>query len=221
MALFGGRQGSESLEARRLRMVSSQIEARGVRDPVVLEAMRRVPRHLFVPPELERQAYHDGPLCIGEQQTISQPYIVALMSEELRPAAGLKVLEIGTGSGYQAAVLAECGCDIYSIEILGGLGLQAAERLKKLGYADVHTMIGDGYDGWRDEAPFGGIVVTAAPARVPRPLFEQLEVGGRLVIPLGRAGQDLVTITRTTSGYERRSVAPVRFVLMTGKADQQ
>jgi protein-L-isoaspartate(D-aspartate) O-methyltransferase len=220
MAFFGKSGNSESLEMRRLQMVSSQIEARGVQDPAVLEAMRRVKRHLFVPPELVRQAYHDGPLTIGEQQTISQPYIVALMTEELRPRPGMKVLEIGTGSGYQAAVLAECGCEIYSIEILNGLGLQAEARLKELGYTRVHTLIGDGHDGWKDEAPFGGIVVTAAPAKVPQPLLEQLEVGGRLVIPLGRAGQDLVTITRTAGGHERRSVTPVRFVPMTGKADQ-
>jgi len=220
MVFFGKRDGSEPEEARRLRMVSSQIEARGVKDPAVLEAMRRVPRHLFVPPEMAKQAYHDGPLSIGEEQTISQPYIVALMTEELRPTPGMKVLEIGTGCGYQAAILAACGCDIYSVEILKGLGLQAAERLRRLGYSNVQTMIGDGYDGWGDEAPFGGIVVTAAPPRIPQPLREQLAIGGRLVIPLGRAGQELVTITRTAEGHERRSVTPVRFVPMTGKADK-
>jgi protein-L-isoaspartate(D-aspartate) O-methyltransferase len=132
----------------------------------------------------------------------------------------MKVLEIGTGSGYQAAVLAECGCIVYSIEILQGLGLEAADRLKELGYTNVRTLIGDGHDGWWEKAPFGGIVVTAAPARVPEPLLEQLEVGGRLVIPLGRTGQNLVTITRTPDGHERRSVTPVRFVPMTGKADR-
>jgi protein-L-isoaspartate(D-aspartate) O-methyltransferase len=219
MSLFGKRDGSEPEDARRVHMVSSQIEARGVREPAVLEALRRVPRHLFVPPEMARQAYLDGPLSIGEEQTISQPYIVALMTEELRPAPGMKVLEIGTGSGYQAAILAACGCDIYTVEILSRLGLQAAKRLQALGYTSVHTMIGDGYDGWREQAPFSGIVVTAAPARVPQPLLEQLAIGGRMVIPLGRAGQDLVTITRTAEGHERRSVTPVRFVPMTGKAD--
>jgi protein-L-isoaspartate(D-aspartate) O-methyltransferase len=220
MAFFGKREGSEPEETRRLRMVSSQIEARGVKDRTVLEAMRKVPRHLFVPAELQRQAYHDGPLSIGDQQTISQPYIVALMTEELRPAPGMKVLEIGTGSGYQAAVLAECGCHVFSIEILGGLGLQAAEKLRELGYTNVLTTIGDGYDGWKEHAPFDGILVTAAPPSVPGPLLEQLDVGGRLIIPLGRAGQDLVTITRTAKGHEQRSVIPVRFVPMTGKADR-
>jgi protein-L-isoaspartate(D-aspartate) O-methyltransferase len=220
MAFFGKREGSEPEETRRLRMVSSQIEARGVKDRSVLEAMRKVPRHLFVPAELQHQAYHDGPLSIGDQQTISQPYIVALMTEELRPSSGLKVLEIGTGSGYQAAVLAECGCHVFSIEILGGLGLQAAERLRELGYTNVLTTIGDGYDGWKEHAPFDGILVTAAPPSVPGPLLEQLVVGGRLIIPLGRTGQDLVTITRTAKGYEQRSVTAVRFVPMTGKADQ-
>jgi protein-L-isoaspartate(D-aspartate) O-methyltransferase len=220
MAFFGKQDGAGPEEARRLRMVSSQIEARGVKDPAVLEAMRRVPRHLFVPPEMAKQAYHDGPLAIGEEQTISQPYIVALMTEELRPTPGMKILEIGTGSGYQAAILAACGCDIYSVEILRGLGLQAAERLRGLGYGNVQTMIGDGYDGWREEAPFGGIVVTAAPPRIPQPLLEQLAPGGRLVIPIGRAGQELVTITRTAEGHERRPVTPVRFVPMTGKADK-
>jgi len=220
MAFFGKREGSEPEQERRLRMVSTQIEARGVKDRAVLEAMRKVPRHLFVPPELKRQAYHDGPLSIGEEQTISQPYIVALMTEELRPAPGMKVLEVGTGSGYQAAVLAECGCEVYSIEIIGGLGLQAAERLRELGYDNILTTIGDGSDGWAEHAPFGGILVTAAPPRVPEPLLEQLVVGGRLVIPLGRAGQDLVTFTRTTQGHKRRSVTPVRFVPMTGKVDR-
>jgi protein-L-isoaspartate(D-aspartate) O-methyltransferase len=218
MALFGKRGGPEPEEALRQRMVATQIKARGVSDPTVLEAMRRVPRHLFVPPELVSQAYNDGPLSIGEEQTISQPYIVALMTAELRPTPGMKVLEIGTGCGYQAAVLAECGCEVYTVEILANLGTQAAERLVALGYSDVQTMIGDGTDGWAANAPFGGIVVTAAPARVPRPLLEQLAIDGRLVIPLGRAGQELLTITRTSEGHRRRPVIPVRFVPMTGKA---
>jgi protein-L-isoaspartate(D-aspartate) O-methyltransferase len=210
----------EPYEASRLAMVSNQIEARGVRNPLVLEAIRSVERHLFVPPELLKQAYDDGPLPIGEQQTISQPYIVALMTEELRPAPSMRVLEIGTGSGYQAAILAECGCEIFTMEIIPALGRQASERLERLGYDSVHVRIADGYDGWREEAPFDGIMVTAAPATTPLPLLDQLAVKGRLVIPLGRGGQDLVTITRTEAGYERRSVTPVRFVPMTGKAER-
>jgi len=192
----------------------SSLEAR------VLDAMARVPRHEFVPPQVVDLAYQNRPLPIGHGQTISQPYIVAIMTDLLDIEAGQRILEIGTGSGYQAAILAACGCDIYSVEILRGLGLQAAERLRGLGYDNVQTMIGDGYDGWREQAPFGGIVVTAAPPRIPPPLLEQLAHGGRLVIPIGRAGQELVTITRTAEGHERRPVTPVRFVPMTGKADQ-
>jgi protein-L-isoaspartate(D-aspartate) O-methyltransferase len=210
----------KSYEAKRLAMVSNQIEARGVGNPLVLEAMRSVERHLFVPPELVEQAYEDGPLPIGDQQTISQPYIVALMTEELRPSPSMRVLEIGTGSGYQAAVLAECGCEIFSVEIIPALARQAGERLERLGIEGVHLRVADGYDGWKEEAPFDGIVVTAAPPATPRPLLDQLAVEGRIVIPLGRAGQELVTITRTESGYERRSVTPVRFVPMTGKAQR-
>jgi protein-L-isoaspartate(D-aspartate) O-methyltransferase len=210
----------EPYEAKRLAMVSNQIEARGVRSPLVLEAMRSVERHLFVPPELVKQAYDDGPLPIGDQQTISQPYIVALMTEELRPTPSMRVLEIGTGSGYQAAVLAECGCEIFTVEIIPELARQAGERLDRLGFEGVHVRVADGYDGWKEEAPFDGIVVTAAPPTTPRPLLDQLAVEGRIVIPLGRAGQELVTITRMETGYERRNVTPVRFVPMTGRAER-
>jgi protein-L-isoaspartate(D-aspartate) O-methyltransferase len=208
-------------EQARRSMVASQIEARGVIDPLVLEAMRRVPRHLFVPPELREQAYRDSPLPIGHRQTISQPYIVALMTELIRPAPGMKVLEIGTGSGYQAAVLAECVDRVFTIEILPELGREAARLLDELGYENVITRIGDGYDGWPEEAPFDAIVVTAAPSSIPKPLLEQLAVGGRLVIPVGELSQDLVVVTRTETGYERRPASYVRFVPMTGKAQEQ
>jgi len=204
---------------RRLAMVSGQIESRGVRHEAVLEAMRTVPRHRFVPEGVRREAYQDGPLPIGHRQTISQPYIVALMTELLRPEKSMKVLEVGTGSGYQAAVLAECVGEVYTIEIVRELGIEAAGLLDSLGYENVHTRIGDGYDGWPEQAPFDGILVTAAPAKVPPPLKEQLVVGGRLVIPVGRGGQDLVVITRTEKGFVERIVTPVRFVPMTGKAE--
>jgi protein-L-isoaspartate(D-aspartate) O-methyltransferase len=224
----GGGGGSESVpppedpeRARRLGMVSSQIESRGVRDPRVLAAMREVPRDRFVPPNLRSEAYRDGPLPIGHQQTISQPYIVALMTELLRPEPDMKVLEIGTGSGYQAAVLAECVEEVYSIEIVPELGKGAQKLLGKLGYDNVHVRIGDGFDGWPEEAPFGGIIVTAAPARIPQPLKDQLAVGGKLVIPVGRGSQDLVVVTRTGDGFRERVVTPVRFVPMTGKAEDQ
>jgi protein-L-isoaspartate(D-aspartate) O-methyltransferase len=215
------RPAEDPYRARRLAMVADQIEARGVTDRRVLEAMRRVPRHLFVPTSAQSEAYRDGPLAIGHRQTISQPYIVALMTELVRPAPGMKVLEVGTGSGYQAAVLAEIVEHVFTIEIVPELGEQAARRLEEQGHANVHTRIGDGFDGWPEEAPFDAVVVTAAPEQIPQPLLDQLAPGGRLVIPVGRYSQDLVVVTRTEKGFERRSVTPVRFVPMTGKAEGQ
>ncbi len=208
-------------ESRRLSMVVTQIESRGVSDARVLDAMRQVPRHRFVPPEQRDQAYTDRPLAIGQRQTISQPYIVALMTELIQPRSDTKVLEIGTGSGYQAAVLAQCAGEVYTIEILPELGRRAAELLAQLGYDKVRTRIGDGFDGWPEHAPFDAIVVTAAPPRVPRPLLDQLALGGRLVIPVGQGFQNLKLITRTADGFETKTVTPVRFVPMTGKAQQK
>ena len=207
--------------AGRSAMVSGQIESRGIKDERVLEALRKVPRHRFVPEELRGQAYRDTPLPIGHQQTISQPYIVALMTELIEPRPDMKVLEIGTGSGYQAAVLAECVDRVFTIEILPELGRLAAELLEEQGYDNVVTRIGDGYDGWPEEAPFDAILVTAAPPSIPKPLLEQLKVGGKLVIPVGEFSQDLVVVTRTEDGYERRPASYVRFVPMTGKAQEQ
>jgi protein-L-isoaspartate(D-aspartate) O-methyltransferase len=216
----GGASGDGSSETRRAQMVVTQIEARGVDQPCVLDAMRRVPRERFVPAPLENDAYRDGPLSIGRGQTISQPYIVALMTALIEPRKDMRVLEIGTGSGYQAAVLAECVADVFTIEIIPELGRQAAERLDGLSNTNLHPRVGDGYDGWPDEAPFDGIVVTAAPSQIPEPLLDQLAVGGRLVIPVGRGSQDLVVVTRTEQGLEQRVETPVRFVPMTGKAEQ-
>ena len=207
--------------AERQEMVATQIAARGISDPRVLEALGRVPRHRFVPPELEGMAYADRPLPIGHEQTISQPYIVALMTELAAPRPGTKVLEVGTGSGYQAAVLAETGAEVYTIEIVPELGQRAERLLGELGYEGVHVRVGDGFDGWPEQAPFEAIVVTAAPDEIPRPLLDQLARGGRLVIPVGTGSQDLVVVTRDAhGGYERRRVAPVRFVPMTGKAQE-
>jgi len=216
----GGASGGDRGQARRAEMVLTQIEARGVQQPCVLDAMRRVPRERFVPAPLENDAYRDGPLSIGRGQTISQPYIVALMTALIDPKPDMRVLEIGTGSGYQAAILAECVADVFTIEIIPELGRQAAERLAGLSYTNIHPRVGDGYDGWPDEAPFDGIVVTAAPSQIPEPLLDQLAIGGRLVIPVGRGSQDLVVVTRTEQGLEQRVETPVRFVPMTGKAEQ-
>ena len=204
----------------RLRMVRDQIERRGVREPRVLEAMRTVPRHLFVPEALRSRAYEDNPLPIGEGQTISQPYIVAFMTEAVRPGAGDRILEVGTGSGYQAAVLASVVSRVVSVEILPELASSSRARLLDLGYRNVTVRQGDGFRGWPEQAPFDGIVVTAAPGSVPQPLVEQLRVGGRLVIPVGDAEQQLIRVTRTETGVERETLLPVRFVPMTGEADR-
>jgi protein-L-isoaspartate(D-aspartate) O-methyltransferase len=198
-------------------MVVEQIEARGVRDPLTLRAMQDVPRHLFVPPAQADEAYQDHPLPIGHEQTISQPYIVAFMTEALGLRGGETVLEVGTGSGYQAAVLARIAARVYSIEIVGPLAAEAKERLAGLGYSNVEVRAGDGYLGWPEAAPFDGIMVTAAAPRIPEPLKEQLKDGGRLVIPVGDELQELVIVTRRGAAYEERRVLPVRFVPMTGK----
>ena len=201
-------------------MVAQQIAARGVRDERVLAALRAVLRHAFVPGELDAVAYEDRPLTIGEGQTISQPYIVGIMTElaELGPTS--RVLEIGTGSGYQTAVLAEIAAEVYSIEIVAPLARRAAEVLTRLGYHDVHLRIGDGYAGWPEAAPFDAIVVTAAPPHVPEPLLAQLAIGGRMVIPVGDRWQELVVMRRTEDGYTESRVFRVAFVPMTGEAQR-
>jgi protein-L-isoaspartate(D-aspartate) O-methyltransferase len=206
-----------TLARARDRMVADQIEARGIHDPRTLAALRKVPRHLFVPPVSLADAYADHPLPIGHGQTISQPYIVAFMTEALGLAGGETILEVGTGSGYQAAVLAEIAARVYSIEIVEPLASEARERLARLGYRNVDVRAGDGYQGWPAAAPFDGIMVTAAAPRIPEPLKRQLKDGGRLVIPVGDAFQELVVVTRRGERYEERSVLPVRFVPMTGE----
>jgi protein-L-isoaspartate(D-aspartate) O-methyltransferase len=211
---------ADATASARERMVARTIEARGVRDPRVLAAMRKVPRHEFVPEAMRARAYDDTPLPIGHEQTISQPYIVAVMTEAARLDADDKVLEIGTGSGYQAAVLAEVAGEVYSIEIVEPLGREAAATLARLGYGRVHLRIGDGYRGWPEAAPFDAILVTAAPLEVPRPLVEQLAVGGRLVVPVGDGLQELRVITKTPEGTTTETMFPVRFVPMTGEAQE-
>jgi protein-L-isoaspartate(D-aspartate) O-methyltransferase len=202
-------------------MVKTQIEPRGVKDKLVLDAMRKVPRHLFVPESFRQRAYSDGPLPIGEGQTISQPYIVALMTELLGLKGGEKVLEIGTGSGYQAAILAEIVDQVYTIEIICSLAETAEERLKQMGYENITVRCADGYQGWNEHAPFDGIIVTAAPDHIPQPLVDQLKVGGRLVIPVGDIYQELMVITKTETGIKKMNAIPVRFVPMTGEAERR
>jgi protein-L-isoaspartate(D-aspartate) O-methyltransferase len=202
------------------RMVKRDIAARGVSDPAVLEAMRRVPRHRFLPERLLGSAYDDRPLPIGLGQTISQPYIVALMTELARVSPSDRVLEIGTGSGYQAAVLSVMADKVYTIEILETLAQRARDALDAFGAANIEFRVGDGYRGWPEEAPFDAIVVTAAPPRVPEPLVEQLAVGGRMVIPVGTTYQELLVLERTAEGVVRERSIPVRFVPMTGEAQE-
>jgi len=207
----------------RQRMIDRDLRARGILDRRVLEAMARVQRHRFVPPDQVPYAYEDRPLPIGHGQTISQPYIVALMTELARPTPESKALDIGTGSGYQAAILAELCKEVYSIEILDPLAQEAKKRLQELGYKNVAVRTGDGYQGWPEKAPFDLIIVAAAPDHVPQPLVDQLAPGGRLVIPVGRHwwSQELLVIEKQPDGSIRqRSVASVAFVPMTGKAQE-
>jgi protein-L-isoaspartate(D-aspartate) O-methyltransferase len=208
--------------ARRARMVDSQILARGVRDPRVLSAMRKVPRHEFVDSAQRASAYEDHPLPIAGNQTISQPYIVALMTELLELPPTSRVLEIGTGSGYQSAVLGELASEVYSIEIVPELARAAGEKLRQLGYTNVVVREGDGYRGWPEHAPFDGIIVTAAPERIPQPLLDQLASGGRMVIPVGGFFQELKVFTKGPDGrFTEKGVIPVRFVPMTGEIEKE
>ncbi len=201
----------------RERMIEKDIISRGITDTEVLEALRRVPRHLFVPRELEKLAYEDTPLPIGYGQTISQPYVVALMTENLKAQPGDKILEVGTGSGYQAAVLSEIGCKVYTVEIIKALADEAQERLTSLGYSDVFVLWGDGYFGWKEHAPFDGILVTCAVDHIPPPLLEQLKEGGRMVIPVGPPWslQSLLVVEKTQEGIITRDLGAVRFVPLT------
>ena len=200
------------LSEERRRMVAEQIVSRGVKDPLVLQAMRTVPRHEFVPPELRASAYEDHPLPIGQGQTISQPYIVAFMTELAAVGPGSRVLEVGTGSGYQAAVLSELGAAVYSIELLAPLSEEAGRALARTGHGSVRLRVGDGHGGWPEAAPFDAIVVTAAAPSVPPALREQLASGGRLVIPVGAFDQEIEVHRRTGDGFTVERVLPVRFV---------
>jgi protein-L-isoaspartate(D-aspartate) O-methyltransferase len=214
---------SDAYRDARREMVATQLRPRGIADERVLAAMERVPRHEFVPAPIRGLAYADRPLPIGHDQTISQPFIVAFMTEALKPSPGDRVLEIGTGSGYQAAVLAELVAKVYTIEIVAPLGERARADLARLKYGNVHVRIGDGYEGWPEHAPFDAIIVTCSPEHVPAPLVEQLRDGGRMIIPVGESpgAQALYLLEKRGGKVERRAVLPVRFVPMTGKAQER
>jgi protein-L-isoaspartate(D-aspartate) O-methyltransferase len=202
----------------RLKMVEEQLVGRGILDPKVIAAMRKVPRHLFVEEALQNQAYNDRPLPIGEKQTISQPYMVALMTEALQLRGMEKVLEIGAGSGYQTAILAEIALKVFSIERIRSLTIQARKLLYDLGYLNVEIKFSDGTLGWEEEGPFEAIIVTAGSPSVPQPLVDQLAVGGRLVIPVGdQTDQDLIRVTKTEEGIQREDLGGCRFVRLIGK----
>ena len=214
----------DPFDAARKGMVRDQLSGpgRAITNARVLAVMGKVPRHEFVPERYRSEAYEDGPLPIGYSQTISQPYVVAFMTEQLRPNPTDRVLEIGTGSGYQAAVLAELVTEVYTIEIIEPLAQRAETDLKRLGYKNVTVRAGDGYKGWPEAAPFDAIIVTCAPENVPQPLVEQLKDGGRMIIPVGPAGnQELVLLRKQGNRLEKRATMPVRFVPMTGEAQRK
>ncbi len=220
----GAMSREERFAAERKRMVREQLQGwtQSITNPRVLAAMERVPRHEFVPEELRAYAYHDGPLPIGHEQTISQPFIVAFMTEALEPRTTDRVLEIGTGSGYQAAVLSELVAEVYTIEIIEPLARRAEGDLRRLGYTNIHVRVGDGYQGWPEKAPFDAIIVTCAPENVPQPLINQLADGGRMIVPVGERGiQNLVRLRKHGAKLDQQAVLPVRFVPMTGEAGRQ
>jgi protein-L-isoaspartate(D-aspartate) O-methyltransferase len=207
----------DEFKDQRGRMVERQIRARGIKNQAVLEAMMKVPRHRFVTAEYVTSAYEDHPLPIGQGQTISQPYIVAYMTEAAEISDNEKVLEIGTGSGYQAAILGELAKEVYTIEIIPELAERARRTLSELGYQNVRVKTGNGYEGWAEYAPYDGIVVTAAPDEVPKALIDQLAMNGKMVIPVGVGDQEMMIITKTAEGVIEKRTIPVRFVPMTGK----
>jgi protein-L-isoaspartate(D-aspartate) O-methyltransferase len=214
-------QRSDGFVEARAAMVQKEVSGRGIRDPRVCAAMQEVPRHLFVPPDQRKFAYRDGALPIGNGQTITSPYVVAFMTEKLEPQASDKVLEIGTGSGYQASVLSRVVAEVYTIEIVEPLGRRATRTIQRLGYDNVHVKIGDGYLGWPEHAPFDKIIVTCSPEDVPRALVDQLKEGGRLVVPLGERFQQTLYLFRKTGGQlQREKLESTFFVPMTGEAEE-
>ena len=213
---------SSEFSAERQKMVDEQIKARGIRDERVLTAMVKVPREAFLPENVRAQAYSDSALPIGHDQTISQPFIVAFMTEQLRPQPTDRVLEIGTGTGYQSAILAELVKDVYTIEIIEPLAKEASARLSRLGYGNAHVKVGDGFQGWPEVAPFDAIIVTCAPSKVPQPLTQQLKDGGRMIVPVGSGlDQQLHLLEKKDGQLAERAILPVRFVQMTGEATKK
>lgn len=202
----------KTYQEERESMVTTQIKSRGIKDTNVLEAMEKVPRHVFVPENMRKVAYNDEPLPIGNGQTISQPYIVAYMTEVLQLSIEEKVLEVGTGSGYQAAILAEIAKEVFTVEIIDGLSKNAQEVLQAEGYTNIHFRVGDGSYGWEENAPYDAIMVTAAPPEVPKALQDQLKIGGRMIVPVGDAFQELVLIVREKRKFKKKKLLPVRFV---------
>ena len=221
LALPQATTAKDTYQSERRKMVEIQIQGRGVRDKAVLDALNKVPRHLFVPKPIRAHAYADKPLPIGNRQTISQPYIVGLMTELLELEPEMKVLEIGTGSGYQAAVLAEIVKKVYTIEIIPELAQSAEKKLLEIGYKNIRVKAGDGYRGWPEHAPFDAIIVTAAPNHIPQPLIDQLKVGGKLVLPVGDFFQNLIVVKKSAQGIEKKNIIPVIFVPMTGEAQER
>ena len=221
-AAFSGSSmiSDQDWEAQRQGLVS-ELSRQGITDKNVLEAINQVPRHQFVPEKWRRLSYINNPLPIGNDQTISQPFIVAYMCQELKLTKTDNVLEIGTGSGYHAAVMSHLCSYVYSIEIIPELGNSARQKLDSLGYENIEVLVGDGYQGWPEHAPFDAIILTAAPPQVPQPLLDQMKIGGRLIAPVGVNYQELVLIERTKRGYRRTTLIPVRFVPMTGEAEEK
>lgn len=217
-ALCATASAGDGYEALRHAMVEQQIKQRGITRPEVLAAMEQVPRHLFVPDSLRAEAYSDHPLSLGQGRTVYQPYVVALTTSLLDLKRGSKVLEIGTGSGYHAAILSRIAREVYSVEIVESVASQASKRLSVLGYHNVEIRVGNGYQGWAEKAPFDAILLSAAPPAIPTALLQQLRVGGKMVVPVGGFFQDLLVITKTADGIEKRTVIPVRLSPMTGKA---
>ncbi|HEY9423064.1 MAG TPA: protein-L-isoaspartate(D-aspartate) O-methyltransferase [Thermoanaerobaculia bacterium] len=217
LALSGPVPAADGYESMRRTMVEQQVRQRGITNREVLAAMEQVPRHLFVPESLRDKAYSDQPLALGPGRTIYQPYMVALMTHLLDLKRGAKVLEVGTGTGYQAAVLSRVAREVYSIEIVEPVASQARKRLEVMGYNNIEVKNGDGYQGWADKAPFDAILLSAAPPKIPKPLLNQLRVGGKMVAPVGGFFQDLQVITKTADGLEKRTVIPVRLQPMAGQ----